>query len=51
MIFSCKKCKNCTCDSVTDTLYTEEVCRDDYDSNEDYNEAIGTLEASGCSCN
>jgi hypothetical protein len=48
---SCNKCKECTCGSVTDLPYTEEVCRDNFDSNEDYNEAIATLEAVGCSCN
>ena len=45
---SCNKCKECTCGSVTDLPYTEEVCRDNFDSNEDYNEAIATLEAVGC---
>ena len=30
--------------------FKEEVFRDYYDSNEDYNEGIGTLEATGCSC-
>ena len=51
MLISCNKCQECTCDSVTDLPYTEEVCRDNFDSNEDYNEAIAILESVGCSCN
>ena len=52
LMFSCsKRCKDCVCDSVTDTPYIEEVCRDNFDSNEDYNEAIAILENVGCSCN
>jgi hypothetical protein len=51
-MFSCsKRCKDCVCDSVTDTPYIEEVCRDNFDSNEDYNEAIAILENVGRSCN
>ena len=51
LFISCNKCQECTCDSVTDIPYTEEVCRDNFDSNEDYNEAIAILESVGCSCN
>ena len=51
-MFSCsKRCKDCVCDLVTDTPYIEEVCRDNFDSNEDYNEDIAILENVGCSCN
>ena len=43
---TCNKCQDCTCDNVT-----EEICKDDFDSNDDYNEAIVLLEALGCDCN
>jgi hypothetical protein len=43
---ACNKCQDCTCNSVA-----TEVCQDDFDSNDDYNEAISALELSGCSCN
>jgi hypothetical protein len=43
---ACNKCQDCTCDNVT-----EEICKDDFDSNDDYNDAIVLLEALGCDCN
>ena len=42
---ACKKCQDCTCDNVS-----EEVCKDDFDSNSDYNAAILLLENAGCDC-
>ena len=43
---ACNKCQDCTCaEAIT------EVCRDDFDSNEDYNKAIVALEVIGCNCN
>ena len=47
LIFTaCNKCQDCTCDG-----YTTEICKDDFDSNSDYNEAIVALEIIGCNCN
>ena len=43
---ACNKCQDCTCGSTT-----EEVCRDDFDSNDEYKEGIVLLEAFGCDCN
>ncbi len=43
---SCNKCQDCTCGTVT-----EEVCKEDFDSNEEYTDGIETLEALGCDCN
>ena len=43
---ACNKCQDCTCGGTT-----EEVCKDDFDSNADYNEAILALELLGCECN
>ena len=43
---ACNKCQDCTCaETIT------EVCRDDFDSNEDYNKAIVGLEVIVCNCN
>ena len=51
MIFSsCKKCKECTLSNVMGDSGTEEICRDDFDSNADYNSAIAVIEAFGCEC-
>ena len=43
---ACNKCQDCTCVGAT-----EEVCKDDFESNADYNEAIAALELLGCDCN
>ena len=45
---ACNKCQDCDC-SAWDAG-TEEVCRNDFDSNDDYNEAIAALELLGCDC-
>ena len=42
---ACKKCKDCTIESVT-----QEICKDDFDSNSDYQAAITALEALGFEC-
>ena len=44
-LVACNKCQDCTCDNVT-----EEICKDDFDSNDDYNQAIAALELLGCDC-
>jgi hypothetical protein len=43
---ACNMCQVCTCDNVA-----EEFCKDDFDSNDHYNETIVLLEALGCDCN
>ena len=43
---ACSKCQDCTCDAIT-----EEVCKDDFNSNDEYIEAIAALELLGCDCN
>jgi len=44
---SCTECKDCTFESESTT---NEVCRDDYDSNEDYQTALLLLEEEGADC-
>ena len=51
---ACNRCQDCTCNTYSYNQYyqyTEEVCRNDFDSNADYNEAIAALEIIGCNCN
>ena len=43
---SCTKCQDCACDGFVD----EEVCQDEFDSKDDYNEYIAALELLGCNC-
>jgi hypothetical protein len=51
MIFSsCKKCKECTLSNVMGDSGTEEICRDDFDSNEEYNAYIQIIEDIGGTC-
>jgi len=47
---SCKKCKECTLSNGMGDTGTEEICRDDFDSKEDYNTAVALVEAFGCEC-
>ena len=42
---ACNKCQDCDCYDET-----EEICKSDFDSNDDYNEAIAALELLGCDC-
>ncbi len=42
---SCNQCQNCTIDGVT-----SEVCKDDFDSNSDYQDALSSLEENGADC-
>ena len=45
-VFSaCTQCQDCTLDGVT-----SEVCKDDFDSNADYQAALSTLEELGADC-
>ena len=43
---SCNKCQDCSYEG----LQTEEVCQDDFDSKDDYNDAIDILESAGWEC-
>ena len=43
---ACNKCQDCTCEETI-----TQVCLDDFDSNDDYNEAIVALENLNCNCN
>ena len=47
---SCKKCKECTLSNVMGDSGTEEICRDDFDSNEEYNAYIQIIEDVGGTC-
>lgn len=42
---ACTQCQDCTLDSVT-----SEVCKDDFDSNEDYQAALLAIEELGGDC-
>ena len=43
---ACNKCQDFDCSNLG-TNVTEEICSSDFDSNEDYNEAIAALELIG----
>ena len=47
---SCKKCKECTLSNGMGDTGTEEICRDDFDSNEEYNAYIQVIEDIGGTC-
>ena len=47
---SCKKCKECTLSNGMGDTGTEEICRDDFDSNEEYNAYIQIIEDIGGAC-
>lgn len=42
---SCSKCTECT-----DCTVEQTICRDGYDSNDDYQQAIDEAEFIGCDC-
>ena len=44
---ACTQCQDCTFESESSTT---EVCRNDYDSNEDYQAALLALEELGADC-
>ena len=51
LLFSCSKnCKECTLSNGMGDTGTEEICRDDFDSNEEYNAHIEIIEDLGGSC-
>ena len=51
LLFSCsKECKECTLSNGMGDSGTEEVCRDDFDSNEQYNAYIQVIEDIGGTC-
>ena len=47
---SCKKCKECTLSNVMGDSGIEEICRSDFDSNEEYNAYIQIIEDIGGAC-
>ena len=47
---SCKKCVECTDCAEGITLEQTEYCQDDFDSKDDYKEAVEFLEDLGCEC-
>ena len=47
---SCSKCVDCADCPDEVTLEQTEICQDDFDSKEDYNTAVGLVEAFGCEC-
>ena len=44
-ISSCSRCKDCTCG-----IFVSEVCREDFNSSEEYRDGIEDLESLGCEC-
>ena len=49
---ACDKCQDCDCSNATyEQWESQEVCKSDYDSNDDYNEVIAAFETWGCNCN
>lgn len=44
---SCTKCNECTDCPVG---FEDTICRDGYDSNSDYQDAVDTAENAGCDC-
>ena len=46
---SCKRCQDCSCEIFAATTVSE-VCKEDFNSNDEYKDAIKTLEESGCEC-
>ncbi len=44
-----KKCQDCECPNVRG-YDTQEVCEDDFESREDYNDWIDAAERAGCDC-
>jgi hypothetical protein len=47
---SCSKCVDCADCPDEVTLDQTEICQDDFDSKEDYNSAVASIEAFGCEC-
>lgn len=52
MFTSCSNCVDCDCDDVTGAPAGTggEICESDYDSEEDFNDAVDIIEAFGCEC-
>ncbi len=49
LLSSCKKCQECTI-TFFGVEISEEVCKDDFDSNADYRDAIKEIEDAGGKC-
>ena len=47
---SCNKCVDCECPAAVGGA-SDEVCQKDFDSKDDYDQAVGVLRAFGCTCN
>jgi hypothetical protein len=45
-VSSCQKCAECTCGNETETR-----CVDDFNSKDDYDQAVNLLQGLGCDCN
>ncbi len=51
MFAACNKCKECSNDWADGEEYPmEEVCRDNFDSNDDYKDFIDDMEDDGWNC-
>ena len=50
IIFICYSCSDCRQCSFENQNTTNEVCRNDYDSNADYQSALNYLEEQGADC-
>lgn len=47
---SCSNCKDCGSCPEEVTLEQTEICKKDFDSKDDYEDAIAVIEAFGCEC-
>ena len=51
LFYSCSKCVECASCPEEVTLEQTEICQDDFDSKEEYDEAVAVIRAFGCDCN
>ena len=47
---SCSKCVDCADCPEEVTLDSSEICQDDFDSKDEYDDAVALIEAFGCEC-
>lgn len=50
VLSSCSNCKECGSCPEEVTLEQTEICKKDFDSKDDYDQAIAVIEAFGCEC-
>lgn len=50
ILSSCSNCKDCGSCPEGVTLDQTEICKKDFDSKDDYDQAVAVIEAFGCEC-